>query len=371
MAGTGVSTPLLVIFSLSTVSFLHFAVSQKIPAIFIFGDSTADVGTNNFIDSKAKADHPYYGMDFPNSKPTGRFSNGYNTADFLSILFGFKRSPCPFLALLNDTKLFKRHIQYGVNFASGGSGILNSTGKLVVSICFFTHLLKETGTAVHLSEQLQQYVTVHQNLTVMLGEKATASILCNSLFFISAGSNDIFEYYKTNKTSGMPKFITSLISTYEDQLKTLFNNGARKFGIASVPPIGCCPKLRAKNDTGGCLNDVDVYSRMFFTKLKAMLIKLQDEYGGTMKYSLGNTYEMVSLIITNPLLYGFKNVTGACCKEKFCLPSGSVCPNRDEYLFWDQFHPTQKAAELGALTLYGASQTFVTPVNFSRLFLND
>lgn len=54
------------------------------PAIFILGDSTADVGTNNFLPhSKARADFPYYGIDFPKGRATGRFSNGLNSADFL------------------------------------------------------------------------------------------------------------------------------------------------------------------------------------------------------------------------------------------------------------------------------------------------
>lgn len=52
------------------------------PAIFIFGDSTVDIGTNNFIpESGARADMPHNGVDYHGSPPTGRFSNGYNTAD--------------------------------------------------------------------------------------------------------------------------------------------------------------------------------------------------------------------------------------------------------------------------------------------------
>lgn len=61
---------------------MHVANEVKIkPTLFIFGDSTFDVGTNNFINSTAKANVPFYGIDFPNSIPTGRFSNGLNTAD--------------------------------------------------------------------------------------------------------------------------------------------------------------------------------------------------------------------------------------------------------------------------------------------------
>ena len=53
------------------------------PVMFIFGDSTVDVGTNNFLNTTAKANSPYYGIDFPNSLPTGRFSNGFNTIDYI------------------------------------------------------------------------------------------------------------------------------------------------------------------------------------------------------------------------------------------------------------------------------------------------
>lgn len=54
------------------------------PAIFILGDSTADVGTNTLLpQSFVRADFPFHGIDFPHSRPTGRFSNAFNTADFL------------------------------------------------------------------------------------------------------------------------------------------------------------------------------------------------------------------------------------------------------------------------------------------------
>lgn len=73
---------LSVYFLLSVVP--HQANAKKPTAIFILGDSTADVGTNNFLpESKARADFPYYGIDFPKGRPTGRFSNGLNAADFL------------------------------------------------------------------------------------------------------------------------------------------------------------------------------------------------------------------------------------------------------------------------------------------------
>lgn len=58
--------------------------TQKAPALYVFGDSLVDVGNNNYLTlSIAKANHFPYGVDFPTKKPTGRFSNGKNAADFI------------------------------------------------------------------------------------------------------------------------------------------------------------------------------------------------------------------------------------------------------------------------------------------------
>ena len=61
---------------------------RLVPAVFVFGDSTVDVGNNNHrnITAAARANYPHYGVDLPGSPPTGRFSNGLNTADLLGRL---------------------------------------------------------------------------------------------------------------------------------------------------------------------------------------------------------------------------------------------------------------------------------------------
>ncbi|XP_040370153.1 GDSL esterase/lipase At5g55050-like [Rosa chinensis] len=102
----------------------------SVPALYIFGDSTADVGTNNYLPrSRARADFPYNGIDFPQSRPTGRFSNGFNTIDYLAQYLKFYESPPPFLSF-SDSNIAKFLIKTkGINFASGGSGLLYSTGQ--------------------------------------------------------------------------------------------------------------------------------------------------------------------------------------------------------------------------------------------------
>ena len=52
-----------------------------VPAIISFGDSSVDVGNNDYLPTLFKADYPPYGRDFTNHKPTGRFCNGKLATD--------------------------------------------------------------------------------------------------------------------------------------------------------------------------------------------------------------------------------------------------------------------------------------------------
>lgn len=51
---------------------------------FVFGDSLTEVGNNNFLQySLAKSNYPWYGIDYKNGRPTGRFSNGRTIGDII------------------------------------------------------------------------------------------------------------------------------------------------------------------------------------------------------------------------------------------------------------------------------------------------
>lgn len=51
---------------------------------FIFGDSLSDVGNNMRLNrSLAQASLPWYGIDFGNGLPNGRFTNGRTVADII------------------------------------------------------------------------------------------------------------------------------------------------------------------------------------------------------------------------------------------------------------------------------------------------
>lgn len=52
-----------------------------VPAIITFGDSTVDVGNNDYLYTIFKANFPPYGRDFKNHEATGRFCNGKLATD--------------------------------------------------------------------------------------------------------------------------------------------------------------------------------------------------------------------------------------------------------------------------------------------------
>jgi len=338
----------------------------SVPAIFVFGDSTADVGTNNYLpECLAKANMPRHGIDFPGSKPTGRFSNGYNSIDFLSRYLGFKESPPPYLYLRkNERRSFMRDILKGVNFASGGAGILENTGR------------RPYKRVVPLSDQLQQFAYVRNSLVKVLGstDKA-AERISKSLFIISVGSNDIFEHVLFDKVPAKgDRFIANLLVAYEKQLKSLIRMGAKRLGLMGVAPLGCVPVMRVPSATDECNPVMNDYAKQFNAGLQALLKKLSSQGVKPMKYSLAMPYDMTYKIIKNPTSYGFKDGKSACCgngkrlnAEQPCKPDSKVCGDRDKNLFWDQFHPSQAANELLALSIYEGDYTKTAPLNINQL----
>ncbi|KVI02956.1 Lipase, GDSL [Cynara cardunculus var. scolymus] len=335
-------------------------------ALFIFGDSILDVGTNNhFNDSTARADHQYYGVDYPDSVATGRFSNGYNSADLLArYIADYTYSPPPFLSLVDRSgATFLQEILEGANFASAGSGILI-----------------DTGHEKYAREQIQQFSTIRGNISESLGKSAANIFLAMSTYIISVGSNDFFEHQHAlslNQTEP-EQLIANLTATYSIHLQSLYDLGARKFALIGIPPLGCCPIERFINLTllqgdGGCVMAMNDLAQAFHASTESLLQNFSSTNQGVV-YSLGNTYNTILNFIDNPRANGFRVVETACCgngtfnAEKKCERGSKLCVNRDEYLFWDEFHPTQAASRQAALTLaYAEGPEFVTPMNFSSL----
>lgn len=68
---------------------LAIALGASSPSVtFIFGDSLAEVGNNNYMQySLAKSNYPWYGVDYSGGQATGRFTNGRTIGDIICIIY--------------------------------------------------------------------------------------------------------------------------------------------------------------------------------------------------------------------------------------------------------------------------------------------
>ncbi|VAI49490.1 unnamed protein product [Triticum turgidum subsp. durum] len=114
--------------------------AHQVPAVYVFGDSTVDVGNNQYLPGNAALQLPY-GIDFPQSRPTGS----------RQIVRGYR----------------------GVNYASGGSGILDTT--------------------------VEYFAATKSKMTEK--SRGIDALLSKSLFLISDGGNDFFAFLRQNLTT--------------------------------------------------------------------------------------------------------------------------------------------------------------------------
>jgi len=85
------------------------AENAKLAASFIFGDSLADAGNNNYLSTLSKANVPPNGIDFKASggSPTGRFTNGRTIGDIVGkILFSVTNAAVTFSFIYHLISIF-------------------------------------------------------------------------------------------------------------------------------------------------------------------------------------------------------------------------------------------------------------------------
>ncbi|KAL6603434.1 hypothetical protein ACP70R_043795 [Stipagrostis hirtigluma subsp. patula] len=343
-------------------------IARQVPAMYVFGDSTLDVGNNNHLPGKdvPRANKAYYGIDLPGSgKPTGRFSNGYNTADFVAKTLGFEKSPMAYLALKARNVLAPGALSRGVSYASAGG--------------WYSRLHDNAGNNIPLSTQVRYFASTKAEMVAKAGPRAVGGLLSRSFFLVGVGSNDMFAFAtalaRQNRSptpTEVAAFYSSLISNYSAAITELYALGARKFGIINVGGVGCVPWVRAQNAAGACSDELNQLAVGFDGGLRTLLAGLARKLPG-LAYSLADSFRLSS--VTDPVATKFASADSACCgggrlgAAAACArePGVAVCANRDQYVFWDWVHPSQRAAELSAQAYYDGPAQFTEPINFKQL----
>ncbi|XP_037437216.1 GDSL esterase/lipase At5g37690-like isoform X1 [Triticum dicoccoides] len=343
--------------------------ARAVPAIYVLGDSSLDVGNNNYLpgNSVPRANKPFHGVDFPGPggpRPTGRFSNGYNVADFIAKNLGFERSPPAYLSLKAHRRLIGTALLRGVSYASAGAGILDSTGA---------------GNNIPLSKQVQYFHSTRAAMEAKLGSAVVSDLLAESFFLIGIGSNDLIQFAmaqqaknKSTTQSDVAALYGSLISNYSATITDLYMMGARKIGIINVGLSGCIPMVRAHDATGACNDGTNELAAGFNGALESFLADLAPRLPG-LAYSLADGFAHRQALIADPQAQGFVNATSACCGsgrlggEAGCLPTSNICGDRDGYVYWDWVHATQRAAKIAADAFFHGPAQFTMPLTFKQL----
>ncbi|XP_054775904.1 GDSL esterase/lipase At2g23540-like isoform X1 [Prosopis cineraria] len=344
------------------------AKNDSLGASFIFGDSLVDAGNNNYLSTLSRANMTPNGIDFMASggQPTGRFTNGRTIGDIVGEKLGQPNYAVPFLAPNATGKA----ILYGVNYASGGGGILNATGRIFVN-------------RLGMDVQVDYFNMTRKEIDKLMG-KSTARefIMKESLFSITVGSNDFLNNYLLPlvsigaRVSQSPDtFVDDMINHFRAQLIRLYQLDARKFVIANVGPIGCIPYQKTINqlDENECADLANKLAVQYNDRLKDLLAELNDNLPGA-TFVLANVYDLVMELIENYEKYGFRTASIACCGNGGqyagiipCGPTSSLCTDRYKHVFWDPYHPSEAANLVLAHQLVDGDKRFISPMNLRQL----
>ncbi|EXB58269.1 GDSL esterase/lipase [Morus notabilis] len=272
MAGQ-IKHPQAVVFVMTVVAYIQISINgvngdPRVPCFFIFGDSLADSGNNNQLDTLAKVNYKPYGIDFPRGTPTGRFTNGRTTADILGQLLGFSDFIPPFATARGDV------ILRGVNYASGAAGIRDESGQ-------------QLGERISMDGQLKNHEVTVSQMIEMLGNRDSAQkYLTKCLYYVGMGSNDYLNnyfvprFYPTSNLYTPDQYAQVLIEQYRDQIMRLYNYGARKVVLTGLGPIGCTPYAISSFSTNGfaCVDKINDAIQLFNKKLIALVDQLNKSF---------------------------------------------------------------------------------------------
>ncbi|KAG6402322.1 hypothetical protein SASPL_139200 [Salvia splendens] len=157
----------------------------------------------------------------------------------------------------------------------------------------------------------------------------------------------------------------------------LYKLGPRRVLVTGTGPLGCVPaELAQHSRRGECAQELMKAASLFNPQLVKMLTKLNNEFGKDV-FIAANTNQMHMDFITNPKQFGFRTSKEACCGQGpynglgLCTPLSNLCSNRDEYVFWDPFHPTERANRLIVQQILEGSQKYVYPMNLSAIMAMD
>ena len=288
--------------------FLSPIASAQFSQVISIGDSLSDVGNTQDVSFGTTPASPNF---------MGRFSNGQVWNELLAIELG--------LSPPDNSR------DGGTNYAYGGA--LTSQDVNITILFIFTITLPSATSQTF----------------DFLGDVSNVADP-DALYTLSIGGNDVLEAGEAlsiNATNAeieaakqeMRNIAGSVQVAIQQLLNSLSTPGAARIVMLNVPNVGVTPRAIAD----GKEFIFQQLSEAYNEGLSNVVTSLNDN-----RILLVDFYALTNDAAANPASYGFTNVTDRCWSES----AGTVCPNADEYLFWDDIHPTTMGHTLLMLSVY-------------------
>ena len=281
-------------------------------SMVVLGDSLSDQGNVYAITSANPLLPLTPPPEYTDGTNVGRFTNGLNYIDYLPASINVDVLPSP--SLLG-----------GTNYATGGARTDSaSIGGIPIG-------------PFSLLDQRNAY----------LADVSVSGIDPDALHIVWGGSNDVADIIEQLATD--PSFdlvaavgaVGDAVSNIADIVSSLAANDAKTILVPNVPNLGLVPLI---TQGGPPVDAASQLSALFNLGLADAMDGIAGLYPETALFGL-DVFSLITDAYFNPDFYGLTNVTDGCYSE-FVVTGGTTCPNPDEYLSWDGFHPTTAAHQI-------------------------
>jgi len=241
--------------------------------------------------------------------------------------------------------------------------------------------MQNAGSTIPLSKEVKYFGATKAKMVAGAGANTVNPVISRSIFLIGMGNNDLYVFAASERARNRSDaeqrrdaaaLYASLISNYSAAVTELYSLGARKFAVINVWMLGCVPGERVLSPTGACSDILNQVVAGFNKALGSLLVDLAARLPGLV-YSLGDSFGFTEDVLANPGASGYTDVASTCCgggrlgAEAWCTRNSTLCVNRDQHVFWDRVHPSQRTAFLIARALYDGPPKYTTPINFMQL----
>ncbi|HVT29263.1 MAG TPA: SGNH/GDSL hydrolase family protein [Lacipirellulaceae bacterium] len=290
---------------LLATTFIPTAAAAPFSDLIVFGDSLSDIGNISQATFGTVPGKYYW---------NGRFSNGPTYADSLAVGLG--------LSPLGGSRDGGNDFAYG-RAKTSGTGLPYS---LVVR---------------DIDDQVSDY----------LGSRTVSA---TALYLIFAGANDLLQGQAD---------VNVPVNNISQDLSQLYADGARKFLVLNLPPLGYTPHY---NTSPTDLAKANAITQQFNAALSTMLDGFQSSNPAASVFRF-DVAALISQALADPEAFGLVNVTNSAAPGlsygATSYDTSQIVPNPNQYLFWDDVHPT---AAVHAILGQRVVQMFFEPGDFNH-----